>query len=107
MDLPPPDQIVEVTDSGVRLGAKDLTKRGFAALGEVQVRKNMVVVHLNPAVSEALGYQPGGPTFLQPGFFGELEWTVQAADLDASFGALLDRLDWLVELSLLPVTVFD
>lgn len=90
----------------MRLGLREVTETGFAAAGEIQVRKNMLAVHLNPAISEVLGYQPGGPLFLQPGWFGELEWTVMQPLRDDQ-SETLAGLDWIVELSLLPVTVFD
>lgn len=91
----------DVTESGVRL-IGSFVGGTLTTLSVVAVSKNCAAVELNPAISEMLGYQPGGPTYLHPGQFGNLEFPFDSDDADLK--AAIDGLEWIVELHLVPVT---
>lgn len=94
--------VVDVTESGIRLSGT-LANNCLTTNSIVNVSKNCAAVELNPAISEMLGYQPGGPTYLHVSQFGNLEFTFQDK-LDADLVAAIGGLPWVVELHLVPVT---
>lgn len=99
---------VEVTESGIRMGVPrfdDNERLDFVSLvatGVVQVRKHCVAVEVNPQLSELLGFQPGGPQYLHPGWFGEVEFVFP--EVDQGTRDMILELPWLVELHFVLVS---
>ncbi len=100
LDVGAPLGVFDVTESGVRLTGR-FVNGTLTTTNVVTVSRNCAAVELNPAVSEILGYQPGGPTYLHPGHFGELEFPFES---DPDIRSALTDLPWLVTLHLVPVT---
>lgn len=93
---------MEVEDHGVRMPqADEPAVRTLATRARVAVRKNALLVTVNPAVGELLGYTPGHATLLTTGWWAPVELKFQTEE-DCRMVAALG-LPWLVTVSVLPV----
>lgn len=94
------------TDSdGVLLNGVSVDDRVVFSPVVVTVRKNAVLVSLNPRIGEILGYQPAFPTVLGAGFWGVLDLYTQG--VDETQAAELQSLGWAVKLHFVPVQGFS
>lgn len=93
---------LEVDDHGVKMPpSEEAGPRRLATRADVAVRKNSLLVTLNPQVSELLGYTPAYPTLLTAGWWAPVEVGFQSEE-DCRMVAALG-LPWLVTVSLMPV----
>jgi hypothetical protein len=72
----------------------------------VGVRRNAVLVSLDPRLGEAVGYQPAAPTLLNVGYWGAIQVSFKTQEDAALAFSLLGGAP-AVTLSLVPVTAPD
>jgi hypothetical protein len=102
-----PEGSFEVIESGVQLnGFVPSTETGeLQSQAVITVRKNCLLVSLNPDLGALLGYQPAAPQILYAGEFSQLVVNTQGLELDDL--AELAKLPWLARLHYVVVGNFQ
>ena len=99
------DGEVSVEGSGVTLTGVTVEDRFLSSPTVVTVSRNAVLVSLNPAVGEIIGYQPAYSTVLADGFWGQIEAVCGGVDDEQT--AQLTALTWFAKLYFVPVQGFS
>ena len=99
------DGEVSVEGSSVTLTGVTVEDRFLSSSVVVSVARNAVLVTLNPAIGEILGYQPAYSTVVAEGFWGHIEAVCGGVDDEQT--AQLTALTWFAKLYFVPVQGFS